>query len=102
MAEEDPEAAAYAAQAQTVVALVAPEWQWIWRAWHRLDDERQWVSGGMGPSHPAGIPWTAVMAWADRHGLDGETTDLLDHGIRAMDGVYRAWWVEKAREKGEG
>lgn len=102
MAEEDPEAAAYAVQAETVTALVAPEWRWIWRAWHRLDDERKWIAGGMGPSQPAGIPWSAVRAWAADHGMDGETADLLDHGIQAMDGVYRKWWVENTRQRDGG
>ncbi|MFY8093040.1 MAG: hypothetical protein ACOVN0_06120 [Niveispirillum sp.] len=99
MAEEDPEAAAYAAQAETVTALVAPEWRWIWRAWHRLDHERQWIAGGMGPSQPAGIPWSVVRAWAADHAMDAEAAELLDHGIQAMDGVYRAWWVERAGQR---
>ncbi len=71
--------------------------EWIWRAWHRLDPERSWQAGGMGPSHPCGIPWTAVERWARHHHLDDEAFQLLDDCIVEMDKVYSAWWREQAK-----
>ncbi|MBP7339091.1 hypothetical protein [Niveispirillum sp.] len=102
MAKEDPEAAAFAAQAEAVTINLDPGWNWIWRAWRRLGAERQWIAGGMGPSQPADIPWTAVMAWAERYGLGEVKSELLDHVIAAMDAVYREWWAEKASRKEAG
>ncbi|AUN31945.1 hypothetical protein C0V82_16070 [Niveispirillum cyanobacteriorum] len=72
--------------------------EWVWRAWHRLGDERHWQPGGMGPGQPCRIPWTAVQAWAREHGMDSETAEFLDDMIVAMEDVFSEWWREKARE----
>lgn len=74
---------------------VDARWHWIWRAWHRLSPERHWQGGGMGPDMPGDIPWTAVMRWADRHGLDGAAADMLDHCIGEMDRVFVKWWAAR-------
>lgn len=50
----------------------------------------------MGPSSPGGIPWTVVMAWADRHEYDGDEADTLDRLVREMDAEYLDWWREDA------
>lgn len=72
-----------------------PWCRWAWRAWHALTDDRQWRSGGMGPAIPCNIPWSAVAAYADRHGHDA---DVLFRLIRAMDGVFAEWWREQVKD----
>ncbi|WP_456316949.1 phage tail assembly chaperone [Teichococcus aestuarii] len=83
-----------------------PDWLiWIWRAWHRLTDERQYIvegiSAGMGGtlirSRPAAIPWTAVRRWAEVHGYGPDRAEMLDQCIQAMDGEYLAWSAERAK-----
>lgn len=77
-----------------------PAWlDWIWRAWWRLTDDRQWRSGGMGPSQPCRIPWSVVAAWCDRHGYGPEDEELLEAGLRAMDDEWLAWWSEQQRQR---
>lgn len=39
--------------------------------------------GGIGP-----IPWTAIVAYADRAGLDREAGDVLVEVVRSLDRVY--------------
>ncbi|WP_202208846.1 hypothetical protein [Gluconobacter sp. Gdi] len=83
----------------------APEWLWIWRAWRRLSAERGQstegfmvpMGGGLIQSRPGSIPWTAVRAWADHHGLSLEEMALLDRCLVAMDRVYASHWAEKQK-----
>jgi hypothetical protein len=72
---------------------------WIWRAWHRLTDERPWIGGGMAPAHPGRIPWTAVAAWCERRGYGPEEEEALESGIAALDVEFLAWHDEQARER---
>jgi len=72
-----------------------PWCRWAWRAWHDLSDDRQWRGGGMEPVMPCNIPWTAARAYAADHGYDPPTLFAL---LRAMDGVYTAWWAEQVKE----
>lgn len=72
-----------------------PWCRWVWRAWHTLNDDRHWRSGGMGPASPCNIPWSVVRAYAADHGCD---MDVLFRLLRAMDGVYRDWWDAQQRE----
>jgi hypothetical protein len=64
-----------------------PELLWLWRAWHRLDGDRPWRPGGMGPSLPGRIPWSVTHAFAAAHGLTVEDREMLEHCIGAMDTV---------------
>lgn len=67
---------------------IDPAHKWIWRAWHRLNLDRPWVAGGLGPARPLRIPWAAVRQWADYNGLDAEDASFLDHCIVGMDEEY--------------
>lgn len=48
--------------------------------WHRLGTERALGYGGSGP-----VPLRAITHWADRLGLDSESTMLLIDVIRRLD-----------------
>ena len=84
-----------------------PEWQWIWRAWHRLSAERPHVTQGfsvpMGGTviegRPGVIPWSAVQRWAEHHGLTWAEMALLDRVLLAMDGVYVRHWAAQFKAK---
>jgi hypothetical protein len=77
---------------------VLPDWlHWVWRAWHRLHQDRPWVGGGMAAPQPRRIPWAAVMAWSDRHGYGSEQADFLDRCCQVMDAVFLDWWQAQQR-----
>lgn len=69
------------------------EWDDIWRAFWRLDDERPHVVTGV--AHPMGglliksiprrIPWSSVLRWCQVYGLDLE---LAERCIGEMDAIY--------------
>jgi hypothetical protein len=71
------------------------QWQWIWRAWHRLSDERPQYGGGMGPLIPGNIPWSLVYRWAEAHGMTRGEMVFLDFCIQRMDRTFHKWWVSK-------
>jgi hypothetical protein len=70
---------------------------WIWRAWMRLNECRNWHTG-MGPSTPATISFSAIIEWAEFYGYDEEDFEMLDACIREMDQVYIRHMVEKAKQ----
>lgn len=74
---------------------MAPELEpwvlWVWRAWHRLSDDRPWIGGGMAAPTPGRIPWATVMEWADRHGYGQEAANVLDRLIGEMEAEYQDW-----------
>lgn len=80
-----------------------PEYLWIWRAWHRLSSERQWIAEGFGmplggtviKGRPSTIPWTVVQAWAVHHDLTHAEMTLLDRCLIKMDGIFISHWSEK-------
>jgi hypothetical protein len=41
---------------------------------------------------PGRIPWSVVMAYADRHGYTTDEAEFLDRCLAVMDGVYHEWW----------
>jgi hypothetical protein len=92
---DDPEAA----QAADRLAVEEPpadaSLDWIWRAWHRLSDDRPRYGGGMGPSVPGRIPWMVVQAWSRHHRLHRGEMQMLDLCLGAMDAAYIAWWSEQ-------
>jgi hypothetical protein len=51
----------------------------------------------MAGPQPGRIPWTAVMAWADRHGYGPDQAVFLDRCFQVMDAVFMDCW--KARQK---
>jgi hypothetical protein len=85
-----------------------PWLDWIWAAWHRLNDERGMEVHGVGmpmggtiiKSRPRRIPWTAVRAWSRHHRHSPDDMELLDHCLMAMDEEYLAWWQERQNAKG--
>lgn len=76
-------------------ADIMPQYGWIWRCWHRLSPDRPWHGGGIGPAQPGNIPWMTLRAWGQVHDLSEGEFILLDHCVRAMDGVFRAWMTKQ-------
>ncbi len=48
------------------------------------------------------IPWTAIVAYGERAGLDGREVDALVAIITAMDNAYLEWQAAKAKGGGGG
>lgn len=40
------------------------------------------------------IPWTVIVAYGDRKGLDRDLMDLFEVVMRALDEAYLAWQRE--------
>jgi hypothetical protein len=74
-------------------ADVDRQWMWIWRAWHRLSDDRPHFGGGLGPMMPGNIPWSMVYQWAMAYGMTRGELVMLDVCIQRMDRTYREWWA---------
>lgn len=81
-----------------------PDWlAWIWEAFHRLSCERPYrVTGIAAPMGvmkiegiPGRIPWTAVDAWARRHGYGRDRLSFLDRVLGEMDDEFLAWHAER-------
>lgn len=72
--------------------------RWVWRAWQQLDHERRWIGGGMAPSIPGRIPWTAMLAWCRHHRRSPDDLDFLAACMAAMDEVFIDWWLERQRQ----
>ena len=95
-------------QDQAEQVYLESEYHWIWRAWDRLTDERQWQTRGIGvpmggtiiTPFPCRIPWTSVMAWCEVNDYDESTSRMLDDCLLAMDQVFIAWWIETNKIKG--
>lgn len=73
--------------------VLDPTLLWIWRAWHRLTDDRPYHGGGMGPAVPGRIPWSLVHLWAQHHQLERGAMAMLDACFAELDTVYLTWWV---------
>ena len=95
LAEQDPQAAAALGGRAVETPDLDPAWRWVWRAWHRLDGERPWRAGGMGPPLPGRIPWTAVARWAEVHRLSEDDAEMLDGLLGEMDAEFLAWHREQ-------
>ena len=63
----------------------------IWSAWHRLSQDREWISGGMGPPIPQRITWRSVVDWCDYYDVPPHQVDLYDSCFAAMDEVFMEW-----------
>lgn len=66
----------------------APEWEWVWRAWHRLHRDRAWLPSGMGGAVPRGISAQALAELAAQEGLSADEAELLALLVAPMDGVF--------------
>jgi hypothetical protein len=67
---------------------------WILAAWGDLNTCRTMGAADLGP-----IPWTAIVAYADRLGLDWTMGRALAIVVRSMDEAYRAWHREQAERQ---
>lgn len=90
-----PDEQAWLEQARDDLAITQQpsEWDDLWRAFWRLDDERPHIVTGV--AHPLGgiliksiprrIPWSAVLRWCQVYGID---LDLAERCIGDMDAIY--------------
>jgi hypothetical protein len=73
---------------------------WVWRAWHRLHDERPYTVTGFGApmggmmikSAPGRITWSSIRNWCEHHHYSGEDAMFLERCLAAMDDEYLLWW----------
>ena len=72
--------------------------EWVWRAWHTLDADRDWFGGGFSAPEPRRLRWSAIRDWCEFYGRPGPDVDRLFGLIRAMDSTFFAW---RARHKAE-
>ncbi len=84
----------------TLEPKAAAEFEWIWRAWHRLSDDRPRFGGGMGPPVPGRIPWLTVWRWAEHNGLQKGELNMLDVCFAALDSIYLDWWSQSQPQDG--
>lgn len=94
-------------QPEVEPVIVSPEYNWIWRAWHRLCSERIWQTRGISVpmggtiinSAPVEIPWSSVHLWAEVNEYTESEEFFLDTCIRAMDAEYIKWYAERQKQK---
>lgn len=63
------------------------------RAFWDLHTERQ-----LGAVVPGPIPWSAVVTYGSRFGLEPSMVDVLAEVVRELDGAYLTWAAERAEE----
>ncbi len=98
MADEDPEAEAYAEQNERPPEATVPFWAGtVWRAWHGLRFDRQY--GAMGGESP--ISFLALDAYARRYEIRGVEFENFMAFVSAMDEEYLEHVDRKAKEKPE-
>lgn len=61
-----------------------------------FDDLKTERSSGMGMGN---IPWSSIVRYADRAGLDESNTDMFVAVIKEMDSAYLRWY-EQESERG--
>lgn len=71
--------------------------EWVWRAWWRLSDGRNWLSG-MSAAIPLPITFVAITHWADHYGYDEEMVSILDVCCKAMDEVFIQHMQQKSQK----
>jgi len=100
LAEEEPDAAPFAADAVRPDDAQWPEWAGVYRgAWEALRDDRHYgAMGGLGR-----IYYSAIDRYAERHGIAGSAFDDFLTLVHAMDEEYVAHVTRRQRaEAGEG
>lgn len=65
-------------------------------AFHQLSTERQ--IGDV----PGSIPWSKIVQYSDRRGLEPDVSVLLEHVIMRMDSAYIQWFVDKQKKLKKG
>lgn len=60
-----------------------PHLQWVWKAFHDLNGDRQIGIDGVGP-----IFWSSIDAYARRYRITGDRFDQLVRLIKAMDSEW--------------
>lgn len=72
---------------------IEPDGAWILRAFWDLSSERP-IGFSLGP-----IPWSSVVRYGARAGLDREASDVLWAHVRALDSAYLAWHAREQEER---
>lgn len=67
---------------------------WIMRAFADLATCRP-IGMGIGP-----IPWTAIDAWCERHGIRGDAREVFESCVRALDRADLAEIAAEMKQKG--
>ncbi|MFT9063298.1 MAG: hypothetical protein ABF430_05785 [Acetobacter persici] len=57
------------------------------------------MGGTVIEGRPGVIPWSAVLRWAEHHGLTWSEMALLDRVLLAMDSIYIQHWTAKFKAK---
>jgi len=74
---------------------ILPGHEFFLKAFWELSTERQ-IGFAIGP-----IPVSRVRTYAAQNGLDEQSTELLVHVVRSMDGAYLKWVADERRKKAE-
>jgi len=77
------------------------EYGWLWRAWVRLSRDRPRHGGGFSAPVPGYIPWTTIIAWAEKHRLDDDETTFLDEVLNSLSDFDLKWTIDRQKEKPE-
>lgn len=76
---------------------LCPGLEWYLVAFFDLTSTRAIGFGGLGP-----IPWTAISAYATRHGVGQDQFEFLVHHVRKMDEAYLKWVKENHKDDKPG
>ena len=78
------------------------ELQYVWEAWHRLSDGRNFISSGFG-SVPAPLTFAEIDTYARRFGPAGhEGFDEFYRLVTAMDRAYLQHEAKKQKKSKKG
>ncbi len=69
---------------------LAPGEEYYMRAFWALGTERTLAPGLVGP-----IPWSRIVEYGDRSGLEPDLVESLVMVVRALDEVYLGWTAEE-------
>lgn len=76
----------------TNAPTLLPGEAWFLKAFRNVSTERQRNGPSIGP-----IPWSKVIQYGDRSGLDAEAVDLLWTMVQALDLTYMEWYVDEVK-----
>jgi hypothetical protein len=71
---------------------IPAELSWVWRAWHRLHQDRPWLGGGFGPPVPGRIPWVTIVSWGRFNRYGTQDIKFLDRCFTKMDETFMRHW----------
>lgn len=95
----------FSIQARLAKGLPEPEWvqeepieqrgdDFYLTAFYQLSSDRQFGGNAPGP-----IPWSSIVQYADRRGLDPDVSIAFEHIIRAIDDTYIKWACNKIKKE---